>query len=202
MICHTRRKSERKNRKSFLGSTMVNVASHIPAGFSMRHAFTLLFIQLLTISNYLSISRLKSTAMVEAIKIEGINFPSHIEIGLPVSIIKIRFKHKYYSFAIYNPWYILICLHLSNITKVTMTCNYQLQRKESIDSIKWYKDGEEFYRNVFSTSNDRDRVKAYAINGTTSLDRQLSGVGIFKKRLQIKSYEYVTKFATLFCCYE
>ena len=100
MICHTRRKSEPKNRKSFLGSTMVNVASHIPTGFSMRHAFTLLFIQLLTISNYLSISRLKSSAIVEAIKIESINFPSHIEIGLPVSIIKIKFKHKYYSFVI------------------------------------------------------------------------------------------------------
>ena len=57
-----------------------------------------------------------------------------------------------------------------------MTCNHRLERDESIDSIKWYKDGEEFYRNVFSTSNDRDRVKAYAINGTTSLDRQLSGV--------------------------
>ena len=57
-----------------------------------------------------------------------------------------------------------------------MTCNYRLEREESIDSIKWYKDGKEFYRNVFHTSNDRDRVKAYSINGTTSLDRQLSGV--------------------------
>ena len=58
-----------------------------------------------------------------------------------------------------------------------MNCNHHLEREESIDSIKWYKDGEEFYRNVFTTSNDRDRVKAYKINGTTSLDRQLSGVG-------------------------
>ena len=57
-----------------------------------------------------------------------------------------------------------------------MTCNHHLERDESIDSIKWYKDGKEFYRNVFSTSNDRDRVISYNISGTSSLDPQLSGV--------------------------
>ena len=57
-----------------------------------------------------------------------------------------------------------------------MTCNHHLERDESIDSIKWYKDGKEFYRNVFSTSNDRDRVISYNISGTNSLDPQLSGV--------------------------
>ena len=57
-----------------------------------------------------------------------------------------------------------------------MTCHHHLERDESIDSIKWYKDGKEFYRNVFSTSNDRDRVISYNISGTNSLDPQLSGV--------------------------
>ena len=66
------------------------------------------------------------------------------------------------------------CVYL--LIKVTMACNYRLDREESIDSIKWYKDGKEFYRNVFTTSNDRDRVIAYPMNGTKSLDRQLSGV--------------------------
>ena len=68
-----------------------------------------------------------------------------------------------------------IC-YVGLITQVTMSCNYRLDREEELDSIKWYKDGEEFYRNVFHTANDRDKVKAYAINGTRSLDRQLSGV--------------------------
>ena len=94
MICLTRRKSEPKYEKSILGSIMVNVASHIPTGFTMRHAFTVLIIQLLTISNYLNISRLKSSIIVEAIRIEEINFPSHIEMGLPVSIIEINSKLK------------------------------------------------------------------------------------------------------------
>ena len=57
-----------------------------------------------------------------------------------------------------------------------MTCHHHLERDESIDSIKWYKDGKEFYRNVFSTSNDRDRVISYNISGTNSLDPQLSCV--------------------------
>ena len=60
-----------------------------------------------------------------------------------------------------------------------MTCNHHVERDETIDSIKWYKDGKEFYRNVFSTQIDRQKVIAYPLNGTTSLDRQLSGVRIF-----------------------
>ena len=79
--------------------------------------------------------------------------------------------------------------------KVTMTCNHRLDREESIDSIKWYKDGEEFYRNVFSTSNDRDRVKAYAINGTKSLDRQLSGVNLIYLNDMIYYQTYNTKIS-------
>ena len=88
MIYLTRRKSEPKHQKSILGAIMVNVASHIPTGFSMKHALPVLVIQLLTISNYLNISRLKTSIIVEAIRIDEINFPSHIEMGLPVSIIQ------------------------------------------------------------------------------------------------------------------
>ena len=68
-----------------------------------------------------------------------------------------------------------------------MTCNHHLERDESIDSIKWYKDGKEFYRNVFSTSNDRDRVISYNISGTSSLDPQLSGVS-YRNVVAIKPF--------------
>ena len=56
-----------------------------------------------------------------------------------------------------------------------MNCNHHQERDESIDSIKWYKDGAEFYRNVFSTQNDRDKVVTFPRPGI-SLDRQHSGV--------------------------
>ena len=58
---------------------------------------------------------------------------------------------------------------------------------QSNPSIKWYKDGKEFYRNVFSTSNDRDRVISYNISGTSSLDPQLSGVS-YRNVVAIKPF--------------
>ena len=73
-----------KRLKSTLPTTMSNVTSYIPImGFTLRHTFTILFIQLLTISNYLQMSRL--SVFVDAIKIDSIEFPSHILIGNPVS---------------------------------------------------------------------------------------------------------------------
>ena len=82
-----------------------------------------------------------------------------------------------------------------------MTCNHHLERDESIDSIKWYKDGKEFYRNVFSTSNDRDRVISYNISGTNSLDPQLSGVSyrnivIIRSSISMNSFLIKTHIQT------
>ena len=44
-----------------------------------------------------------------------------------------------------------------------------------MDSIKWYKDGDEFYRIVPNTPIERDRVVIFDRPGV-SLDRQKSGV--------------------------
>ena len=90
MICHTRRKSEPKHRKSFLGSTMVNVASHIPTGFSMRYAFSVLIVQFLVFSNYLDITGPRKNLLAEAIRIDSIEFPSHVLFGHPVIIYESR----------------------------------------------------------------------------------------------------------------
>ena len=46
---------------------------------------------------------------------------------------------------------------------------------EYVDSIKWYKDGAEFYRIVPNTPIERDRVVIFDRPGL-NLDRQKSGV--------------------------
>ena len=75
--------SASKHQKSTLISTMFNLTSYIPtSGFSSRNIFTILIIQLLTISNYLQMSGL--SILVDAIKIDSIDFPSHVLIGHPV----------------------------------------------------------------------------------------------------------------------
>ncbi len=59
---------------------------------------------------------------------------------------------------------------------VTLVCDYQQGEGEYVDSIKWYKDGGEFYRIVPSTPvAERDRVVIFSRPGVT-LDRQKSGV--------------------------
>ena len=50
-----------------------------------------------------------------------------------------------------------------------------------MDSIKWYKDGNEFYRIVPNTPIERDRVVIFARPGVT-LDRQKSGVSEWSGR--------------------
>ena len=70
--------------KSTLSFAMVNLVSHIPTGVSMRHAFTVLIVQLLTVSNYLDISRTRPNMLAEAIRIDSIEFPSHVLFGHPV----------------------------------------------------------------------------------------------------------------------
>ena len=74
-----------KTQKSVLCLAMANLASHVPTSFSMRNAFTLFILQLLTISNYLHISRQQPNIIAEAIEIQSIDFPSHVLIGHPVS---------------------------------------------------------------------------------------------------------------------
>ena len=56
-----------------------------------------------------------------------------------------------------------------------MNCNYHLGKSEDIDSIKWYKDGAEFYRIVPLVQNDP--VIIFQRPGI-NLDLQHSGVSI------------------------
>ena len=73
-----------KRLNTSLPIIMSNINSCIPtSGFFLRHTLTILLIQLLTISNYLQMGRL--SVFVDAIKIDSIEFPSHILIGNPVS---------------------------------------------------------------------------------------------------------------------
>ena len=91
-----------KRPKTILPITMSNINSCIStSGFYMGHTFTILLIQLLTISNYLQMSRL--SVVVDAIKIDSIEFPSHILIGNPVSksIPKLHFQYET-NFKIYD----------------------------------------------------------------------------------------------------
>ena len=97
-ICYCN--SAPKRSKTTLRSTMSNFASYIPiTGFSLRNAFTILLIQLLTISNYLQMSRL--SLLVDAIRIDSVEFPSHVLIGHPVRYLFFKtiflFNHKSYK---------------------------------------------------------------------------------------------------------
>ena len=71
--------------KSVCYLAMINLASHVPLGFSMRNAF-ITIAQLITISNYLPITHLQPNMIAEAIEIENIDFPSHVLLNHPVSI--------------------------------------------------------------------------------------------------------------------
>ena len=56
-----------------------------------------------------------------------------------------------------------------------MVCDYRVSEGEYVDSIKWYKDGQEFYRIVPNTPREQDRVVIFERSGV-NLDRQKSGV--------------------------
>ena len=75
-----------KYLKSVCSFAMINLASHVPLGFSMRNAF-ITIAQLITISNYLPITHLQPNMIAEAIEIENIDFPSHVLLNHPVSIL-------------------------------------------------------------------------------------------------------------------
>ena len=61
---------------------------------------------------------------------------------------------------------------------VTLVCDYRVSEGEYVDSIKWYKDGNEFYRIVPNTPREVDRVVTFRAPGVR-LDRQKSGVSEF-----------------------
>lgn len=61
---------------------------------------------------------------------------------------------------------------------VTMVCEYQVGESEYVDSIKWYKDNQEFYRIVPHTSIEKDKVVTFNRSGI-NLDLQRSGVSFF-----------------------
>ncbi len=63
---------------------------------------------------------------------------------------------------------------------VTMVCDYTVEAGEHVDSIKWYKDGHEFYRIVPNANREQDRVVDFKTTGV-SLDKQKSGVSIRRK---------------------
>ena len=73
-------------QNSSLCFIMVYLMSQISSGFAMRYAFTKLFFQLLAVSNYLDISHRRPNMIAEALKIENIEFPSHVMIGTQVRL--------------------------------------------------------------------------------------------------------------------
>jgi hypothetical protein len=58
---------------------------------------------------------------------------------------------------------------------VTMVCDYSLAQDELVDSIKWYKDNNEFYRIIPNAPSVQDRVIHFRRPGI-KLDIQKSGV--------------------------
>ena len=97
-----------KYLKSVCCFAMINLASHVPLGFSMRNAF-ITIAQLITISNYLPITHLQPNMIAEAIEIENIDFPSHVLLNHPVSIL---FSKRYFenmSFIMYSRISIYVC---------------------------------------------------------------------------------------------
>ena len=58
---------------------------------------------------------------------------------------------------------------------VTMVCDYSISENEYVDSIKWYKDGQEFYRIVPNTRREQDKVVIFEKPGI-EVDKQKSGV--------------------------
>ena len=60
---------------------------------------------------------------------------------------------------------------------VTLKCEYSIGPSEFIDSIKWYKDNQEFYRIIFNHNIHEDKVDIFDRPGIR-LNRDQSGVSI------------------------
>ncbi len=58
---------------------------------------------------------------------------------------------------------------------VTLVCDYRLDDKEFVDSVKWYKDGKEFYRILPNAPREQDRTRVFKHSGI-NLDMKKSGV--------------------------
>ena len=60
---------------------------------------------------------------------------------------------------------------------VTLSCEYSLDHSDEIDSIKWYRDNQEFYRIIQNQNfNEPERVSTFDRTGI-KLDMQQSRVG-------------------------
>ena len=65
---------------------------------------------------------------------------------------------------------------------VTMVCEYQVGESEYVDSIKWYKDNQEFYRIIQNQNyNAPKRVSTFDRPGV-KLNMQQSRVSTFKEQ--------------------
>ena len=69
-----------------------------------------------------------------------------------------------------------------------MVCDYTVEAGEHVDSIKWYKDGHEFYRIVPNANREQDRVVDFKTTGV-SLDKQKSGVSVRRKGILFPGWE-------------
>jgi len=63
---------------------------------------------------------------------------------------------------------------------VTMVCEYSVGEGQYVDSVKWYRDGQEFYRILLHTPRESERVRVFPRQGI-SVDRAKSGVSLIAK---------------------
>ena len=80
------------------------------------------------------------------------------------------------------------CLRIEDITfpnyvmkgqSVTMICDYSLGEGEYVDSIKWYKDDNEFYRMYPNSPSEKHKVMTFPRKGVR-LDKEKTGVSLLK----------------------
>ncbi len=64
---------------------------------------------------------------------------------------------------------------------ITMVCDYKLDEGEFVDSIKWYRDGREFYRILTFPRREDDKIRVFTQPGDgINLDLEKSGVSFAK----------------------
>ncbi|TRY77857.1 hypothetical protein TCAL_11900 [Tigriopus californicus] len=101
------------------------------------------------------------------------------KLGLAVLLLVIEVTDSLHIEDVFIPMY-----PTQNQT-ITMDCVYKLSEGEYVDSIKWYKDNEEFYRILPNPHRERDKVVIFKKPGI-NLDRQNSGVSRFNSRTQTR----------------
>ncbi|XP_059096050.1 uncharacterized protein LOC131890669 [Tigriopus californicus] len=106
------------------------------------------------------------------------------KLGLAVLLLVIEVTDSLHIEDVFIPMY-----PTQNQT-ITMDCVYKLSEGEYVDSIKWYKDNEEFYRILPNPHRERDKVVIFKKPGI-NLDRQNSGL------LKAGTHQLVLKNLTL-----